>query len=160
VPTRYVVGFLVTERDSRTRAWIARNMDAHAGSKRGTIQEGRWGTSKATGAERRRRRGRRRTGGCLRRCDEVWLGAVFCMPCTSTGLIGPLSWLFTYHGDRSRCWRVRCSRSWRCGGVCRDAIEGRPGRVRHDMGATLRLPRCTMLARMDRGSRPSASRVR
>ncbi|MBN1510069.1 MAG: transglutaminase domain-containing protein, partial [Sedimentisphaerales bacterium] len=30
VPTRYVTGFLVTEKDSSGDAWIARNMDAHA----------------------------------------------------------------------------------------------------------------------------------
>jgi hypothetical protein len=30
VPTRYITGFLVTERDPGGNAWIARNMDAHA----------------------------------------------------------------------------------------------------------------------------------
>jgi len=30
VPTRYVTGFLVTEKDERGGSWIARNMDAHA----------------------------------------------------------------------------------------------------------------------------------
>jgi len=30
VPTRYVTGFLVTERDEDGKSWIARNMDAHA----------------------------------------------------------------------------------------------------------------------------------
>ena len=30
VPTRYVTGFLVTERDAEGKSWIARNMDAHA----------------------------------------------------------------------------------------------------------------------------------
>jgi len=30
VPTRYVTGFLVTEKDADGQAWVARNMDAHA----------------------------------------------------------------------------------------------------------------------------------
>jgi hypothetical protein len=30
VPTRYVTGFLVTERGDDSRTWVARNMDAHA----------------------------------------------------------------------------------------------------------------------------------
>ena len=30
VPTRYVTGFLVTERDEDGKSWVARNMDAHA----------------------------------------------------------------------------------------------------------------------------------
>ncbi|MHC4570185.1 MAG: transglutaminase-like domain-containing protein [Planctomycetota bacterium] len=30
VPTRYVTGFLVTNRDVETGLWIARSMDAHA----------------------------------------------------------------------------------------------------------------------------------
>jgi len=48
VPARYVVGFLVTERDARTETWIARNMDAHAWVEAWDEQQGRWVTVEAT----------------------------------------------------------------------------------------------------------------
>ncbi len=48
VPARYVVGFLVTERDVRGDGWVARNMDAHAWVEAWDAQQGRWVTVEAT----------------------------------------------------------------------------------------------------------------
>lgn len=48
VPARYVVGFLVTERDARSDMWVARNMDAHAWVEAWDEQQSRWVTVEAT----------------------------------------------------------------------------------------------------------------
>ncbi|MCX5644361.1 MAG: transglutaminase-like domain-containing protein [Phycisphaerae bacterium] len=48
VPTRYVTGFLVTERGSDGRSWIARNMDAHAWVEAWDAERGHWAIVEAT----------------------------------------------------------------------------------------------------------------
>jgi transglutaminase-like putative cysteine protease len=51
VPTRYVTGFLVTEKDPQGRAWIARNMDAHAWVEAWDQERNEWITVEATAQE-------------------------------------------------------------------------------------------------------------
>ncbi len=51
VPTRYVTGFLVTEKDADGEAWVARNMDAHAWVEAWDYDKREWITVEATVAE-------------------------------------------------------------------------------------------------------------
>ena len=51
VPTRYVTGFLVTERSGDGRSWIARNMDAHAWAEAWDAEQGQWTIVEATAQE-------------------------------------------------------------------------------------------------------------
>jgi hypothetical protein len=51
VPTRYVTGFLVTERGDDSRTWIARNMDAHAWAEAWNAENQRWAIVEATTQE-------------------------------------------------------------------------------------------------------------
>ncbi len=51
VPTRYVTGFLVTERGDDSRTWVARNMDAHAWVEAWDAQQGQWVIVEATTQE-------------------------------------------------------------------------------------------------------------
>ena len=51
VPTRYVTGFLVTERGGDSRTWIARNMDAHAWAEAWDAENRQWVTVEATTQE-------------------------------------------------------------------------------------------------------------
>lgn len=48
VPTRYVTGFLVTERDGQSAVWVARNMDAHAWAEAWDDVRNLWITVEAT----------------------------------------------------------------------------------------------------------------
>jgi hypothetical protein len=48
VPTRYVTGFLVTEKDPEGQNWVARNMDAHAWAEAWDQQRGQWTIVEAT----------------------------------------------------------------------------------------------------------------
>ncbi len=48
VPTRYVTGFLVTQRDEQSGSWIARNMDAHAWVEAWDQEQNRWRLVEAT----------------------------------------------------------------------------------------------------------------
>jgi len=96
VPTRYVTGFLVTEKDAQSQLWVARNMDAHAWveawdreRKQWTIVEATIGEDLAT-ASAAEQLGRMRGGtGTLGQL----LQALY-----QYGLFGVLSWLFESYG--------------------------------------------------------------
>jgi hypothetical protein len=51
VPTRYVTGFLVTERDPQGESWVAQNMDAHAWVEAWDQERSRWTIVEATVGE-------------------------------------------------------------------------------------------------------------
>ncbi len=51
VPTRYMTGFLVTERDPEGKSWIARNMDAHAWVEAWDQESNTWAIVEATSQE-------------------------------------------------------------------------------------------------------------
>jgi hypothetical protein len=48
VPTRYVTGFLVTEKDPQSELWVARNMDAHAWTEAWDRERNQWTIVEAT----------------------------------------------------------------------------------------------------------------
>ncbi|MEN6577197.1 MAG: transglutaminase-like domain-containing protein [Phycisphaerales bacterium] len=51
VPTRYVTGFLVTERGEDDKSWVARNMDAHAWVEAWDRENNTWAIVEATAKE-------------------------------------------------------------------------------------------------------------
>ncbi|MCL5281153.1 MAG: transglutaminase-like domain-containing protein, partial [Planctomycetes bacterium] len=51
VPTRYVTGFLVTERGPDSHTWVARNMDAHAWAEAWDAENRKWAIVEATTQE-------------------------------------------------------------------------------------------------------------
>jgi hypothetical protein len=51
VPTRYVTGFLVTERDPESETWVAQNMNAHAWVEAWDQERNRWTIVEATVGE-------------------------------------------------------------------------------------------------------------
>ncbi len=51
VPTRYVTGFLVTEKDTQEDSWVARNMDAHAWAEAWDREKKQWSIVEATVGE-------------------------------------------------------------------------------------------------------------
>ncbi len=97
VPTRYVVGFLVTERNARTHAWMARNMDAHAWVEAWDAQEGRWVTVEATPQDTGAATAAEAEDDAAGDATSVSLGQ-FLHALYEYGLLGALSWLFTFHG--------------------------------------------------------------
>lgn len=97
VPARYVVGFLVTERDARTEMWVARNMDAHAWVEAWDEQQGRWVTVEATAqgdeAISAAEEQARTDGGGINIVLAQFLHALY-----EYGLLGALGWLLMSRG--------------------------------------------------------------
>jgi len=97
VPTRYVTGYLVTEKDPASGRWHARNMDAHAWVEAWDEQQGQWVTVEATVQETREAGGAieqlGRLGGNVSVAFSRFVQAVY-----DYGLLGVASWLFASHG--------------------------------------------------------------
>jgi transglutaminase-like putative cysteine protease len=98
VPTRYVTGFLVTEKDPAGQAWVARNMDAHAwveawdeGNKQWTIVEATVQDGLATPSEDTEDIG---AGGLGR----YFLLGRLVSDLYEYGLFGVLAWSLQYYG--------------------------------------------------------------
>jgi len=96
VPTRYVTGFLVNEKDVQSQLWVARNMDAHAWAEAWDRERNQWTIVEATvgedlaAASAVEQLGRMRGGsGTL----SQFLQALY-----QYGLFGVLSWLFGSYG--------------------------------------------------------------
>ena len=92
VPTRYVTGFLVTQKDERGEAWVARNMDAHAWVEAWDAERREWTIVEATvqenlGEESPEELARQAGSGSL--FLRQFLQAVY-----DYGLLGILGWLF------------------------------------------------------------------
>jgi hypothetical protein len=96
VPTRYITGFLVTEKDALSESWVARNMDAHAWAEAWDSERNRWVIVEATiqedwaGASAAEQLGR--LGGGIGNTLGQLLEALY-----RYGLFGLLGWLFKYH---------------------------------------------------------------
>ncbi len=97
VPTRYVTGFLVTEKNERTGAWVARNMDAHAWAEAWDEREGRWVTVEATPQDDRTVAAAAEETDASGDAADITL-TQFLHALYEYGLLGALSWLFTFHG--------------------------------------------------------------
>jgi protein-glutamine gamma-glutamyltransferase len=97
VPTRYVTGFVVTEKDPQGGQWVARNMDAHAWVEAWDEERGQWAIVEATVQETRATSGAMdqlgRLGGNMSIAFSRFLQAVY-----DYGLVGAVGWLFTSHG--------------------------------------------------------------
>lgn len=152
VPTRYVTGFLVTERDPEGELWIARNMDAHAWVEAWDREQNRWTIVEATvGQEVAEAGGAEdllREGGGARFLLSRLAQAVY-----EYGFLGVLSWFFQSYGPLAgvsvslplfgAALALALVRRRRC-----SAFHGRSG------GAVARSPALVslhrILARMDR----------
>ncbi len=151
VPTRYVTGFLVTEKDEQGELWVARYMDAHAWAEAWDQERKQWTIVEATvqddlaaapAAEELER-----MGGGIGTLGQL-LQALY-----QYGLFGVLSWLFESHGLLAGLVLLM---SLLCGGLSlallryynRKKSKGRTqsGAVRNPGIASLH----KMLARMDR----------
>jgi transglutaminase-like putative cysteine protease len=105
VPTRYVTGFLVTERDSALRerkdtesgSWIARNMDAHAWAEAWDQERNQWTIVEATAQENLTTALDAEQSGRTRGGTAVLLGQLL-EALYQYGLLGVLSWLFKSYG--------------------------------------------------------------
>jgi len=152
VPTRYVTGFMVTQRDPQTGFWLARNMDAHAWVEAWDQERGQWSIVEATVQQNQAASGVAeqlgRLGGGMSVALSQFFQAVY-----DYGLLGVASWLFTSYGlltttvlfviiSGAMLWRVLSRRFRR-----RKTAGHRRSRVVHDPAlAALH----KMLARMDR----------
>jgi transglutaminase-like putative cysteine protease len=100
VPTRYVTGFLVTERGERPDLWLARNMDAHAWVEAWDEQRDQWTVVEATvqdnAAADLRDEGATKGTGRGRLLLAQLLGTLY-----DYGLFGVFGWLFTFYGPRT-----------------------------------------------------------
>jgi hypothetical protein len=97
VPTRYVTGFLVTEKEPQGALWMARNMDAHAWVEAWDEERGQWEIVEATVQDSRGAGGAieqlGRLGGEVSVAFSRFLQAVY-----DYGLVGAAGWLFTSYG--------------------------------------------------------------
>ncbi|MEN6335429.1 MAG: transglutaminase-like domain-containing protein [Phycisphaerales bacterium] len=99
VPTRYVTGFLVTERDEDGKSWVARNMDAHAWVEAWDRERNAWVIVEATSQEDLANDSR----------DESWLEnrgghsvllARLIQAVYDYGLLGVIGWFFEVYSLR------------------------------------------------------------
>ncbi len=100
VPTRYVTGFLVTEKGERPDLWLARNMDAHAWVEAWDRERGQWTIVEATVQD----------NAAADLADEASTkgagrGRIFLAQLLGTlydyGLFGVFGWLFEFYGPRT-----------------------------------------------------------
>jgi len=96
VPTRYVTGFLVTEKDEQSDLWVARYMDAHAWAEAWDKERNQWTIVEATVGEdlvtAPAAEQLERMGGGTGTLGQL-LQALY-----QYGLFGMLSWLFESYG--------------------------------------------------------------
>jgi len=100
VPTRYITGFLVTERGDQANSWIARNMDAHAWVEAWDQEKNEWSIVEATVQEN--------LGEEILDDESAHGGgsgalflARFLQALYDYGLFGMLAWLFESYGLRT-----------------------------------------------------------
>ena len=157
VPTRYMTGFLVTEKEPGGEAWIARNMDAHAWVEawdednrqwtlvEATVQDGLAGASDAEDAGR--------SGGLNR---YLLLGRLF-DSLYEYGLFGVLAWALQFYGLPATSFLLAtliAGAAWWFYRRARAKRRGRDARPLAPEVVTLH----KMLARMDRRVRTAGLR--
>ncbi len=96
VPTRYVTGFLVTEKDEHSYLWVARYMDAHAWAEAWDKERNQWTIVEATVGEDLA------TAPAAEQLEHMGGGTgtlgQLLQALYQYGLFGVLSWLFESHG--------------------------------------------------------------
>jgi hypothetical protein len=100
VPTRYVTGFLVTEKGERPDLWVARNVDAHAWVEAWDRERGQWTIVEATvqdsAAADLANEASTKGAGRGRIFLAQLLGTLY-----DYGLFGVFGWLFEFYGPRT-----------------------------------------------------------
>ena len=96
VPTRYVTGFLVTEKDPLEEVWIVRNSHAHAWVEAWDDQQACWTTVEATVGQDVSA-GLDTASGGRGDLDRWLVYQQFLRAAYAYGLFGPLAWAVTYH---------------------------------------------------------------
>ncbi len=96
VPTRYVTGLLVTEKDTLEDVWVGRNSHAHAWAEAWDEAHGSWKIVEATVS---RDAGAGLGSGSANAADRsVWQAYQEFLRATYTyGLLGPIAWAIRYH---------------------------------------------------------------
>ncbi len=97
VPTRYVTGFLVTEKYPQQELWVARNMDAHAWAEAWDQERNQWTIVEATVGEDLASAATDEQLGSAGDGAGTLLGQLL-QALYRYGLIGVLSWLFESFG--------------------------------------------------------------
>jgi len=97
VPTRYVTGFLVTEREAESRLWVARNMDAHAWVEAWDQERNQWTIVEATTGDELAAASDAEMLGRMRGGADTLLGQLM-QALYEYGLFGVLGWLFKSYG--------------------------------------------------------------
>ncbi len=152
VPTRYVTGFLVTQRDEQSGSWVARNMDAHAWTEAWDQERNRWILVEATGQQDLAAASAARESAD----DESDAGAILARLLQAMyqyGLVGVVGWFFTSYGFLPRSLALAALLAGALGWV----VSRRRRRRRAEAGVSSRIatdPALAalhkMLARMDR----------
>jgi len=96
VPTRYVTGFLATEKDPLEDVWIVRNSHAHAWVEAWDQDQGSWTVVEAT-VSQDAGLGQDPASGNAGDRDGWLLYQQFLRAAYAYGLFGPLAWAVTYH---------------------------------------------------------------
>ncbi len=97
VPTRYVTGFLVTEKDPHGQLWVARNMDAHAWVEAWDQEQNQWTIVEATVGEELAAESADEQLGSLGGDPGTLLGKLL-QAVYQYGLFGILGWFFISYG--------------------------------------------------------------
>ena len=98
VPTRYVTGFLVTEKDSDGQAWIARSMDAHAWVEAWDEETSRWTIVEATVQDGLATASEDEESGGAGGLSRYLLFGQLLNDIYEYGLFGILAWALQYYG--------------------------------------------------------------
>jgi transglutaminase-like putative cysteine protease len=100
VPTRYVTGFLVTQKGPSEGTWIARNMDAHAWVEAWDQEQGQWKIVEATVGQNLESVSLDQQAASNDSGRNALLGQLL-QVLYEYGLIGVIGWIFKSYGLRS-----------------------------------------------------------
>jgi len=157
VPTRYVTGFFVTAKDSDGKAWIARNMDAHAWAEAWDEQARGWKIVEATVPEGLSASPPDDGAGHTGRGSAYLLFGEFLDDLYEYGLFGVLAWTLQHYGLPAVSFLLATSLAGTSWWTYRRARPRRPHRRTGPVDPQVRILH-KMLARMDRRIRASGLR--
>jgi len=157
VPTRYVTGFFVTAKDPDGKAWIARNMDAHAWVEAWDEQARQWKIVEATVPEGLSVSPADDGAGHTGRGSAYLLLGEFLDDLYEYGLFGVLAWTLQHYGLPAVSFFLAVSLAGTFWWAYRRARPQRPRRPNSPVDPQVRILH-KMLARMDRRIRVSGLR--